>query len=158
MTEFGAGLALVGKVTKEPPSQPLLSAISISIDPFFEGDVEIYKRALIKGQIFHSVAYTKVTHRNSYTVEYNCNQFGEILYYIVLGDSAYGFVHPFEPTSKTFCKDNLTGKLGKHLTAVSCVDRDPILVPLKDIMQKCIIMQTGQESVIIRFPNFIERD
>ena len=161
LTEFGPGLALVGKATPEPPSEDLIHAIQTSVEVFYdrEENIKVYKRALINGHMFHSATYTKVSQRNSYTVEFRKNEFGKIILYVVLGDSAYALVHPYKQIPANFCRDNLTGKLGCNLTVVTNDNSDnPILVPLKDVKQKVIIIKRKEDFVVVRFPNFIEKD
>ena len=140
----------------------LREALFVTHNPFFDGEVKIFKRALIKGQMYHSANYVKVRQRNSYTVEFgdSCNMFGEILFYVLTESSAYAFVHKLKVKSVSLCKDALTGTLGRHLTVVENNPRDPVLVPLCSIRQKVIIMSIDKlgYSVIAKFPNFIERD
>lgn len=57
--------------------------------------------------------YTKVKQRNSYTVEFSEKKFGEILYYVVLDQSAYAFLCPFNETPTSFCKYDFDRKAGK---------------------------------------------
>ena len=95
----------------------------------------------------------KVTQRNSYTVEFEGNTFGEIVYFVLIENSAYAFIWEFDVKMVTLCKDELTGKLGNHLTVVDSYSREPILVPVSSIRRKVMTMSIPKlgYSVIAKF-------
>ena len=153
------GLALVGKEENTVPSESLKNEAYKLHGAHFDGNIKIFKRALVRGHMMHSELYTKVKQRNSYTVQYDENKYGEVLLYVILDQSPYAFLRPFTEIDTSLCKDNLTGKLGKHITLITDCS-EPTLVPLNKVNQKVIIMKLAELAacVVTRFPNFIERD
>lgn len=125
----------------------------------FDGEVKIFKRALISGHMYHSETYTKVTQRNSYTVQFSNRNMEKFFIMLCWIDHLMFFLCPFKELATSFCKDDLTGKLGKHLTVVNTDRSEPIIVPLNEIKQVIIMKTTGLAGCVVTwFPNFIERD
>ena len=65
---------------------------------------------------------------------------GEILYYVLVQQSAYAFLRKFKIKQIKLCKDTTAGKPGQHLTVVKNIRTDPVLVPLSCVRQKMIRM------------------
>ena len=51
-------------------------------------------------------------------MEFSDKKFGEVVYNVQLHGSPYAFLSPLTELPVTICKDNLTGKLGKHFTVI----------------------------------------
>ena len=65
---------------------------------------------------------------------------GEILYYVLVQQSAYAFLRKFKIKQIKLCIDTIAGKPGQHLTIVENIKTDPVLVLLSCVRQKTIRM------------------
>ena len=60
-----------------------------------------------------------------YAVEFGQNKFGEIMFYVLIENSAY-FICDFRVKNVSLWEDELTGKLGAHLTVTDSNPGDPV--------------------------------
>ena len=88
MTEVEDDIHFAGKSEHTTGTTALSESICVTHDAFFDGEVKIFKKALINGHMFHSATYMKVTQRKSYTVDFAGNTFGEIIYFVLIENSA----------------------------------------------------------------------
>ena len=92
------------------------------LKPVYDGSLLLYKRALIHGEMIHSKLYQKVSQRNSYTIEFSSESYGEVLYFIELNEddiipSYFAVVNRFsQKECQELTKDRTTGPgCGSHL-------------------------------------------
>ena len=141
-----------------------------------------FKRVYFHGQVIQSKEYTAVKKRNSFTVQYSCQNGA-----LCLGHAKYYVRCSFQCPSRLHCdkgclcqseqylavierkqvkneislsSDEYTGATIPHIVPVDKVSELTDIIRVTDIKSMCIsISIVGQQSdFIVRFPNFIEKD
>lgn len=144
--------------------------------------VPCFKRVRMRGSVFHSLSYTRVTARNSYTVlcqDRHCND-------LLIGHVDFYFQYQIPCTNSLSCKDNcvcpvhnlalirpftkvpdfklvedsLTHSTGIQITAVSSKHERLEVLPISAIKEKLVYMLFKDEDIAFacRFPNRVESD
>lgn len=130
-------------------------------------EVELFKRAFVHGRLIHTRSYERTKKRNSYTLEYSCDN-----------QSYYGSVEAFLKVSTQeeevflaavrqipvdkdflFSTDTTVSFVTKGVTKVLNRNTDLTLVPLQNVGRLLIAVQTqGSAPLIAKIPNVVEKD
>lgn len=124
-------------------------------------DCEVFFRASVRNEIFNSVAYTRTSKQNSYTVVYNQNTgIGEIEYYVSFkhSETILAVITPFHmmtsPVVSSFAciQDYISMRLG----VVDQLNRgSKIVLSAMEICCKCVAMRIGSKLYVSRLANHL---
>lgn len=124
-----------------------------------------FERAYIKGQLFHSHEYSRVSVRNSYTVRFTDenqqDQFGAIKKYIQ-------YTVPCNGLCLDKCKCNCTYNLaliwvlkclnsGGHVTRVE-QQEEITAVLIEHFLDLCLLVECDEKAYVYSLPNRLEKD
>ena len=124
----------------------------------------IFKKITISKPTFHSLKYTQLKKRNSYTIkyQYNNNSFhGEVLYFVTNYSQTFAIVTPFINQVSVFPRDKITNCTLPHISVYSSKDEQQIhAIPISSLKLCVSICFEEQPSTffIIEQPNSYERD
>lgn len=107
----------------------------------------------MNSHIFFSQCYGRVKTRNSFTIMYNGNSFGQVQYYLCIEKFTFAIVHRFEVTELCAIHFSLPFSNLDHVILPVHVPSSPYvdLVNVNDINEKCIYVPTSPTQYIIRF-------
>ncbi|XP_071795450.1 uncharacterized protein [Asterias amurensis] len=181
-TEIQEGIYIVGSFT-DPNTCNYEEYFPVLFKQFGNiRHVKYFKRVSIRGNVFHSKSYMAVKKRNSYTVLYRNNESNEcglICTYVTFIQQCQ---KPSYCSAKCFCKvplyfaiveqlkknfafqfidkanDESTSNI--HVTPFLKDYRKLVVVPLTDVIQKCVWLDVGLEEAnfLSVFPNNYEKD
>lgn len=119
-----------------------------------------FSRAIINDTEYHSLAYSRLTTRNSYTVcykEMETTRYGFIQYFISLPNHCVAVIKPLSSTS-LYCYPRTLGILRSRIIPVrqeSLVN----IVSVKLLVSKCVCVNfSAAEMYIAVMPNVIADD
>ncbi|XP_066934755.1 uncharacterized protein [Clytia hemisphaerica] len=139
-------------------STPLPSKDRVLVDHRLNSfqEIKVFKRICLNGNIIQSKEYTRVTKRNSYTVNYNGrygNSYGFVKYFLrAKNGDAFGYYAVLELL-------NVYSRM-KNTTHILTVSKDITLdvCRIDDIIDLCIYISCKSGNYIALFPNKIEND
>ncbi|XP_070174358.1 uncharacterized protein [Littorina saxatilis] len=160
--------------TLDKPVKQFIRSVFGTVD-----SVWMFQRAMVNGKVIHSVQYSCVTRRNSFTVRVNhCDfKFGQIQYYLKMFATC---PNALQCSHMCLCKkakfiavvrpcvelkdvllslDCVTGAKVPHLVPVSLQDLSKVqLVNIVEIVELCIFTQGEQCSFVTQRPNGYEKE
>ena len=138
----------------------------------------VYARILLRGEMYHSMVYNRVTARNSYTVKYldisnGLLCFGFVKYYIIhrkdmcecnsvcnCAKNTMACVIRLEETSTSIVSDlDVPAFLNLKVSHIHvCSERDCAVIPISNILQLCVAVNLGDNIFVCEMPNCYEGD
>jgi hypothetical protein len=111
------------------------------LGPFFNGilpsemEIQSFLRIRLRGIVVHSKLYSCVKKRNSYTVQYGCNEYGFVHRYLVIHSLDKEF--HIAVVEKLKCIDVKIGS-AKHMKVIEKQNNaTKIAVPIENIIELC---------------------
>lgn len=146
-------------------------------------NVSVFYRVEIKGEVYHSRSYTRVTARNTYTVKFfdptKCDgiSYGQVQEYLQRGEYCIAIVKALTerqepvltpPTVTEAAAGEVSRMLQAHFNGVlagqlaMATEVEPsnhlIAVDVRSIIRKCVFVQVGSRSYVSNIPNMVESD
>ena len=158
-------VSALGGVSLKVPGPEVLSALSdFGIELPQSQFIALY-RIQLRGTIFYSRQYGRVTKRNSYTVMYQdrtkqCKQYGAIDYLLYVKKSILAILKPLCPTPGS-CRDHFdinTSILDLHKFLHRFIEDGYVVCLAEDIMNKCVFLDFDCAKYIVTFPSCIMFD
>lgn len=185
MTRINDNLYILGKYHDNfRISEDCYAALSTFFNVPFNGKIRTFKRIKKNNKIFHSLEYTRVRVRNSYTVKY-VSKFGTISYgmikyftqcqhlqgqYILGEFEVYDQVHTLAiviPLTRNhaqefqFPHDDVTDQqLMEHIAICNTPNYESysVAIPVKDIIDLCVMINGANVCYLTTVPNNLEKD
>ena len=113
-----------------------------------------FSRVKLKGTIYHSQAYQRTKHRNSYSVAYTDNdivKFGFVRFYLSLQTFIVAVITPLVPADHHCCSTKLT-VLSENLVPVIS-GTSPVVVPVSRLLEKYICIPIDGKMYLAKQPN-----
>lgn len=135
----------------------LASGLRQEIQSRFHIDVHsgtMFSWVMLKGTIYHSQAYQRTKHRNSYTVAYTDNdivKLGFIRFYLSLRTFTVAIITPLIPADHHCCSTKLT-VLSENLVPVIS-GTTTVVVPVTSLMEKYICIPIDGKIYLAKQPN-----
>jgi hypothetical protein len=154
-------VSALGGVSLKVPGPEVLSALSDFGIELPQSQFTALYRIQLRGTIFYSRQYGRVTKRNSYTVMYQdrtkqCKQYGAIDYFLYVRRGIVAVLEPLCPTPGS-CRDHFdvnTGILDLHKFLHPVSFEDGCVVCLaEDIMNGCLFLDFDCAKYIVAFPS-----
>ena len=178
--EIESGVFVIGAQEKISSTSKILSqaewnAVQKEVSGW--GKIWHFKRCQIRGTVYHSESYKRVTARNNCTVSFSGrreSQYGSVLNYVKVQGKCYqpscSNVHCDCQLECSFyalvrildkCQEQLPRLKGtllvNHILKVEETTKI-IAIPLKYIDQKCMLVSTSSGMFVCHLANRIERD
>lgn len=113
-----------------------------------------FLRAVIQKELFYCENYTRLRTRNSFTICYSHNGFekyGFVQYFLSLNDQAVAVVVPLIVTTSPTCFPPELSVLRNRIKPV-VLDSIVCIVHVKNIICKCVCIDTGSSAYVCRKP------
>lgn len=163
---------LLGKPYQKELSEELQLCI-IKLANKVEFHINFYCRAVVRGVIYQSLDYKRVSKRNSYTVRYFHKKnpcYGFVKWFADVDSTQIFCVNELLPkrvslfnmhhekiTPDEFIMKNFIGVEIPHVHFFQKTDNESV-VPLRDILELCICVEVGDVIVVCDEPNHHERN
>lgn len=179
ITLIRENMYIMGKTTEKNPhdlSQDLYVALANFMNLPLDGPVKIFKRFKKGNRIFHSLEYTRVRVRNSFTIRYQLGhgivKFGMVRLYVLYHsmskqrDYTLAIVNPLNVNNDdAFCfpRDDVTDQeLMEHVFVCNTPDYNTqsVAIPVEDIIDLCVMIPLNGKPVcyVAMIPNMLEKD
>ena len=113
-----------------------------------------YPKAVTNGVLFYSKLCWRVKKRNSYTAVYEDStkkeRYGQIENFVVQGGAKYAVMTELAPQQHS-------ERTTKRLLVVK-PEPHPVLIPLKNLLTKCVFIHIESTLYIRKFPNQLTQD
>ena len=140
------GLINYTNVLSDPMHQNALLKVTKS------AQLEIFSRAAIGSQVFHSLQHTQTKKCNNYTVSYHHDDepcCGEIMYFVTDFSSIFTVVAPFVDSRFVFPEDKITNCTLPHIHAFATRSQNTVHVKELSRVSLCISMAFSDDSSVI---------
>lgn len=117
-------------------------------------------RAMIRQKVFYSKSYTRLKSRNSYTVCYSedgAEKYGVIQYFLSLSEQTVAVITPLIITASPTCYPRELSVLCSRINPV-VLDTVICVVPVNNIVCKCVFIDTGSAFYVARKPSQLNLD
>ena len=159
--EVSDGVYMLGSCTFRSASLLESFAIAEAIGRLYEGQIKVYKKAIVKTVCIHTTEYNRHTTRRNYCVQVTGNEVAFVHGFVVLEDDrdAFALIKYVEhdgPFVKN--RDRESHANAGHIRVVKRITNRLYAIPPGEIIGKHVIYERNGEVITCHLPNLTERD